>query len=165
MNYTSRDIDVVEEMEAVRRRPAMYIGDATPERSFCSRLVESIVGNVAAGPPSPTAVRLSLWSGGAMTVAFDGEPLSIEMRERPGGILHPELYAMFMNLRAHGRHPGKRALDRRRHPVCAQRAARRVDHPRGRAVPRRVPTRRPLLSAREDTDGGNARQQLDDLPR
>lgn len=102
MKYTSRDIEILEGLEGIRRRPAMYIGEATPERTSCSRLVESIVGNVAAGPPSPSAVRLILWSGAAMTVAFDGEPLPIEMREHPGGVPHPELYAMFMSLAAPG---------------------------------------------------------------
>ncbi len=37
-----------------------------------------------------------------MSVAFDGEPLPIEMRERPGGVPHPERYAMFMSLAAPG---------------------------------------------------------------
>ena len=37
-----------------------------------------------------------------MTIAFDGEPLPIEMRERPGGVPHPELYAMFMDLAVPG---------------------------------------------------------------
>lgn len=96
MGYASRDIDVIEGLEAIRRRPAMYIGEATAERTLGSRLVESIVGNIAAESPAPAAVRLILWAGEAITVAYDGEPLPIRSYSEPGGIPHPELYRMFM---------------------------------------------------------------------
>jgi hypothetical protein len=48
-------------------------------------------------------VRLTLWSGNAFTVAFDGEPLSIALRAMPvSGIPHPELYHRFMFLMTPG---------------------------------------------------------------
>jgi len=101
MGYTSRDIEVIEGLEAVRRRPTMYIGEETPERSLCSRLVECVVGSVAAETPTPTAVRLLLWTGGAVTVAYDGEPLPIAARETCG-VAHPELYDWFMGIMVPG---------------------------------------------------------------
>jgi DNA gyrase subunit B len=102
MGYTSRDIDVIEGLEAIRRRPSMYVGDATGGRTLCSRFLECVVGNVAAESPPPTAVRLIVWMGNALTVAYDGEPLPIRPVVGPGAISHPELYTMFMTLLAPG---------------------------------------------------------------
>lgn len=98
MAYTSRDIDVIEGLEAIRRRPTMYIGEETPERNLCSRLVECVAGNVAAEPPPPTAIRIVLWMGGVVTIGYDGEPLPIRPSETATGVAHPELYFLFMYL-------------------------------------------------------------------
>ena len=99
MAYDQRDLAVIEGAGAIRRRPSMYIGEATADRTLCSRLVESVVGVVAADVPAPSAVRLILWAGESVTVAFDGEPLPIRSR-RAGGISHPELYRMFLVISA-----------------------------------------------------------------
>lgn len=99
--YTRRDIEILEGVEPIRRRPAMYIGTADNDDALCSQFVESVVSNLAAGTPSPIAVRLTVWAGEAVTVAFDGEPLPLApYSRRPGDPPHPELYQKFMCLGA-----------------------------------------------------------------
>lgn len=98
MGYTRRDIKVIEGLEAIRRRPTMYLGEATSERTLCSLLVECVVGSIVAESPAPAALRLLLWSDGAVTVAYDGERLPIEARETRTGVAHPELYSLFMSI-------------------------------------------------------------------
>lgn len=101
MVYTSGDIDVIEGLEAIRRRPTMYVGEPEGGRTLCSRLVESVVGNAASDTPSPRAVQLTLWAGEAASVAFDGEPLPIAPYcAGAADIPHPELYRMFMYVAA-----------------------------------------------------------------
>src|SRR5215471_17255709 len=98
MAYTSRDIDIIEGLGPIRRRPTMYVGEPSPNQTLCGRLIECVLANVAAKRPPPTAVRFILWANDAVTVAFDGEPLPIHPFRAPGGISHPELYQMFMCL-------------------------------------------------------------------
>ena len=99
MAYSSRDLESVEGLEPIRRRPEMYVGPADAEHSLCGRLLLYAVANIAASTPVRPAVRLTLWSGNAFTVAFDGEPLSIALREtRVTSVPHPELYHRFMYL-------------------------------------------------------------------
>lgn len=68
----------------------MYIGAPTP-----AHLVEAVVMNIAIGTPRPRAVRVLLFGENAVTVAIDGEPLSIEL---VGDVPHPALYALFLHL-------------------------------------------------------------------
>jgi DNA gyrase/topoisomerase IV subunit B len=104
MAYKTADITILEGLEHVRRRPAMYIGAETPETSLRGRLVEATLGNIVADTPSPSAVRLLLWKDGVITIAFDGEPLPIGPFARPvDGVVHPELYQLFMHVGAAGR--------------------------------------------------------------
>lgn len=100
MTFSARDIDVLEGLEAVRRRPAMFIGHETVERTLRSRLVEFVLASFASGPPTPAAVRLIVWQGGRLTLAYDGEPLPIRSHEAGAGVAHPELYAWFLELTA-----------------------------------------------------------------
>ena len=102
MTYSSRDLEIVEGLEAIRRRPELYVGPADAEHSLCGRLLLCAVANIAGSTPAPPAVRLTLWSGDCFTLAFDGEPLSIALREMTvtgvTGVPHPELYHRFMYL-------------------------------------------------------------------
>lgn len=89
-------INVIESLEPIRRRPTMYIGEATADHSLCSRLVECVVGSVATDDPAPTAVRMLLWSDNVVSVAFDGTPLPIApYADSRSTIPHPELYRLF----------------------------------------------------------------------
>lgn len=104
--YTHRDIEILEGVEVIRRRPAMYIGPAAnddDDEARRSRFVESVVANLAAGTPSPMAIRLTAWAGEAVTVAFDGEPLSLAPSgTRADELPQPELYQQFMGLGMQG---------------------------------------------------------------
>ncbi|MBL8605869.1 MAG: hypothetical protein JNL38_01055 [Myxococcales bacterium] len=100
MTSRSWDIDVVEGLEAIRRRPTMYIAEEAPDHTLCSRLVERALLSFSAGPPAPTAVRLLLWRDGGLTLAYDGEPLPIRGHDARSGVVHPELYSWFLTLTA-----------------------------------------------------------------
>jgi DNA gyrase subunit B len=103
VDYLTRDgIAIIEGLEAVRRRPGMYIGPEEPGRSLRSRLLEVVVGNIAKDSPKPREIRVALWRDGAMTVAYDGDPIPIEPFSRSvNGIAHPHFYEFFLYL-----HPG-----------------------------------------------------------
>jgi DNA gyrase subunit B len=100
---TAQGITVLEGLEAVRHRPAMYIGADEPGRSLRTRLLEWVVDGVAHDTPPPEEVRVFLWRDGAMTVAYDGEPIPIEPFGRPvDGVAHPVFYQFFLYLFARG---------------------------------------------------------------
>lgn len=97
MTYrTPSGITIIEGLEAIRRRPALYIGEST-----FVRLVEFTLDGVAADALAPSAVRLIRWNEGAFTIAFDGAPLPVEpFALRVEAVPHPKLYEYFMSLRA-----------------------------------------------------------------
>ena len=96
MAYKTPDrITVLEGLEAVRRRPALYIGGEEVHPSARVRLLEYVVDDIAHEPR--TEVRLLLWCEDAITIAYDGSPLPIEPFSRPAdGVAHPALYQSFM---------------------------------------------------------------------
>jgi DNA gyrase/topoisomerase IV subunit B len=95
--YTTDGITVIEGLGAIRARPTMYIGPEAPGLSLPARLLECIIGGIAAEAPPGNEVRLTLYRDGAMSIAFDGEPLSVEPREL-GGVSHPALYLQFLHM-------------------------------------------------------------------
>lgn len=103
MDYKSSDITVLEGVEAVRRRPGMYIGAEVEGRSQRAGLLEYVVSDITR--QRPQAVRVLLWREDAVTVAYDGSPLPIEPFGVPvDGVSHPALYRPFMSLLV-GREP------------------------------------------------------------
>jgi hypothetical protein len=69
VDYTTTDgITVIEGLEAVRRRPVMYIGGEEPGRSLRARLLELVLDGVARDTPQPREIRVALWRDGAMAV-------------------------------------------------------------------------------------------------
>jgi len=105
MAYKTPDrITVLESLEAVRRRPALYIGGEEVHPSPRVRPLEYVVDDIAHEPR--TEVRLLLWCEDAITIAYDGSPLPIEPFSRPAdGVAHPALYESFMYLFAGGMVP------------------------------------------------------------
>jgi len=97
-------IIILEGIEAVRRRPEMYIGGVEVHPSPPVRLLEYVVDDIAHEPQAE--VRILLWCEGAITIAYDGSPLPIEPFRRPvDGVAHPALYESFMYLFAGGMVP------------------------------------------------------------
>jgi DNA gyrase/topoisomerase IV subunit B len=83
MTYSTQAFNVLEGLDAVRFRPAMYIGPGDADHSLCLR------------------------SGGVFTVAFDGEPLPIApYAPLATGVAHPEPYWLFMCLAVGGSRSG-----------------------------------------------------------
>lgn len=98
MDYkTSSGITVFEGLEAIRRRPAMYIGGEDADRSPRVRLLEYAVSEIA--HERPQEIRILLWREDAVTIAHDGSPLPIEQFFlQADGVSHPALYRSFMYL-------------------------------------------------------------------
>ena len=95
---TSDGITVLEGLEPVRRRPAMYIGGEDEHPSPRARLLELAVTDIAY-ERRPQEVRILLWREGVVTIAYDGRPLAIEPPARPvDDIPYPALYQSFMYL-------------------------------------------------------------------
>src|SRR5688572_30140127 len=99
MPFGPSDIEILEGLEAIRRRPTMYIG--SPDReSASSRLLEVAVADILSTTPPPSAVRIYLWASNTLSIAFDGTPLPIEPSPHNPEIPHPTLYRWFMELTA-----------------------------------------------------------------
>lgn len=97
---TADRITVIEGLEAVRRRPAMWIG--ADHRSSRARLLELAVTDIA-WEWRPQQVRILLWREDGVTIAYDGKPLPIAPDAHPvDGIPHPALYRLFMVLHTPG---------------------------------------------------------------
>lgn len=91
-------ITVLEGLEAVRRRPAMYIGAEDEHPSPRTRLLEFVISAIAY-EWRPQEVRILLWREDTVTIAYDGRPLPIEPPAHPvGDIPYPAFYRSFMYL-------------------------------------------------------------------
>jgi topoisomerase-4 subunit B len=76
--YTAQDIEVLEGLEPVRRRPAMYIG-GTDERALhhlVAELLDNTVDEAVAG--HATRIELHLAAGGAVTVRDNGRGIPVD---------------------------------------------------------------------------------------
>jgi len=98
--YGAKDIKVLRPREAVRWRLHMYIGGENESLSPRVRLLECAVRNLATGP---LEIRLLLWRDDAVTIAYDGDPLPVELIGRPvNNVPHPALYRLFLDVHVGG---------------------------------------------------------------
>jgi DNA gyrase subunit B len=83
-NYDASSIVVLKGLEAVRRRPGMYIGD-TKNGSGLHQMIWEVVGNVIDEHLRGTATHLSVHlEGDAVTVEDDGAGLPVDVIPREG---------------------------------------------------------------------------------
>jgi len=96
MTYDVSGIKILRGLEPVRLRPTMYIGGEDVHPNPRVRLLEATVRGIV--DERPREVRILLWRGDAVTVAYDGSPLPIEPVSLWNHVSHPALYWSFMEL-------------------------------------------------------------------
>ena len=103
-DYTAEDITVMEGLEAVRRRPGMYIGTTGPEGVFhlVREIVDNSVDEAMAG--FATLVDITLHSDGSVTVIDDGRGIPVDTHDKTG---KSALETVMTTLHAGGKFGGK----------------------------------------------------------
>ena len=82
--YTASDIQILEGLEAVRKRPSMYIGSTGPTglHHLVTELVDNCIDEIGAG--YGTQINVQLHTDGSVTVADDGRGIPIDMHATAG---------------------------------------------------------------------------------
>ena len=103
-DYTARDITVMEGLEAVRKRPGMYIGTTGPEGIFqlLREIVDNSVDEAMAG--FATRVDVTIHEDGSVTVDDDGRGIPVDQHARTG---KSALETVMTTLHAGGKFGGK----------------------------------------------------------
>lgn len=102
--YNAEDITVMEGMEAVRKRPGMYIGTTGPEGVFhlVREIVDNSVDEAMAGFAS--TVDIHIHADGSVTVIDDGRGIPVDMHDKTG---KSALETVMTTLHAGGKFGGK----------------------------------------------------------
>ena len=103
-NYNAEDIEVMEGLEAVRKRPGMYIGTTGPEGVF--HLVREIVDNSVDEAMAGFASRIdvTIHPNGSVTVEDDGRGIPVDQHDKTGV---SALETVMTTLHAGGKFGGK----------------------------------------------------------
>ena len=99
--YNADDITVMEGLEAVRKRPGMYIGTTGPEGVF--HLVREIVDNSVDEAMAGFATRIdvTIHRDGSVTVVDDGRGIPVDMHKKTGLSALETVTVSYTHLRAH----------------------------------------------------------------
>ncbi len=102
--YNAQDITVMEGLEAVRKRPGMYIGTTGPEGVFhlVREIVDNSVDEAMAGFAS--TVDIHIHEDGSVTVIDDGRGIPVDMHDKTG---KSALETVMTTLHAGGKFGGK----------------------------------------------------------
>ncbi len=103
-DYTADDITVMEGLEAVRKRPGMYIGTTGPEGVFhlVREIVDNSVDEAMAGFASTVDIRIH--ADGSVTVVDDGRGIPVDTHDKTG---KSALETVMTTLHAGGKFGGK----------------------------------------------------------
>jgi DNA gyrase subunit B len=82
--YTASDIQILEGLEAVRKRPSMYIGSTGPAglHHLVTELVDNSIDELGAG--YGTQIEVTLHHDGSVTVADDGRGIPVDTHATTG---------------------------------------------------------------------------------
>ncbi len=82
--YTASDIQILEGLEAVRKRPSMYIGSTGPAglHHLVTELVDNSIDELGAG--YGTQIEVTLHSDGSVTVSDDGRGIPVGKHKTTG---------------------------------------------------------------------------------
>ena len=96
MTYDAGDIQVLEGLEAVRKRPGMYIGSTGPNglHHLVYEVVDNSVDEAMAG--YATRIEVELMAGGGCQVIDDGRGIPVDRHPQ-----YPELSAAEVVLMGH----------------------------------------------------------------
>ncbi len=82
--YTASDIQILEGLEAVRKRPSMYIGSTGPAglHHLVTELVDNCIDEIGAG--YGTQINVQLHADGSVSVSDDGRGIPVDMHATAG---------------------------------------------------------------------------------
>src|ERR671924_2337374 len=105
-SYTAESITVLEGLEAVRRRPSMYIGTTGPRglHHLVYEVVDNAIDEALAGACSRILIRLR--ADGGVTVADDGRGIPVRPIPRSKD-RRPAVEVVLTTLHAGGKFDGK----------------------------------------------------------
>lgn len=107
-NYTSSDIQVLEGLEAIRKRPGMYVGGSGPEglHHLVYECVDNAIDEVMAG--YATQVKVTIGVDGSCTVEDDGRGMPVDpmKHENPAINGRPAVEVILTEVHAGGKFDG-----------------------------------------------------------